>query len=97
MIPMSVSQSTKSRLALALTSTDAANEILGELGTGSPSSPVVPVTITATSGSLPSAGSTATVAVAGTPTVQELLQICMDLRANVVSLQAVLHAQGLTS
>jgi hypothetical protein len=97
---MSLSASTVNRLALALTSKDAAKELVGELLGGNESSKstaVIPVTITATTGTLPTAGSTATVANAASPTNEELLQIVVDLQANVVALQAILHAQGLTT
>jgi hypothetical protein len=58
---------------------------------------VVPVAITYTSGSHAAATGALTIAAEATPTVQELLTFCVELLANVTSLQAVLHAHGLTT
>lgn len=64
-----------------------------------PSAAVVPVAVTFTAGApatYAAPSGTLTVALGGTPTVNELLDYCNDLRGNIVSIQAVLHAKGLT-
>lgn len=62
-----------------------------------PSVAVVPVTIAYTASASAYAPTGAlTIAAGATPTVVELLEFCLELKANIVSLQAVLHAKGLT-
>src|SRR4051812_45730382 len=99
---MAISNQTRRYLEVALTNKGAAKEIVTALNSGagasSPSSPVVPVAITYTaSASAYAADGTLTIANGSTPTVAELLDFCIELRANIVSLQAVLHSHGLTS
>lgn len=50
------------------------------------------VTVTATSGSLPAAGGSVTVANAASPTVAELLDLCMELKAKQDAIIAALKA-----
>lgn len=69
-----------------------ANQVLGARQTA-----VTPVAFSATTGSLPTAGGTTVFSDTSTPTVVELLDAVVELRANVVALQAVLHAHGLTT
>jgi hypothetical protein len=61
-------------------------------------SPVVPVAVTYSSGSAPTiTGDAITIADSTTPTVVELLAYCTALKANIASLQSVLHANGLNT
>lgn len=53
---------------------------------------LTPLTVTATTGTLPAAGGSAVVANAATPTVAELLDICMELKAKVDALVTALKA-----
>jgi hypothetical protein len=101
---MALSQKTRNALAIALTSTDSADELIGELLGGnetSKSAAVTPVAVTFTGGGTPATYTTPTGALTiadGTaPTAVELLKYCDELRGNIVALQAVLHAQGITT
>ena len=51
------------------------------------------LTVTATTGTLPTPDGSVTIANAATPTVVELLEFCMELRAKVASLQTGIQAQ----
>jgi len=59
--------------------------------------PVVPVVVTYTASPPPAATDAMTIAAGATPTNVELLNFCVNLQANVASLQAVLHASGITT
>lgn len=48
------------------------------------------VTVTATTGTLPTANGSVTIANAATPTVGELLELCMELKAKLDGLAAQL-------
>lgn len=50
------------------------------------------LTVTATTGTLPTAGGSVTIADAATPTVAELLDLCMELKAKVDAAVAALKA-----
>jgi len=50
------------------------------------------VTVTATTGTLPAAGGSVTVANAASPTVAELLDLCMELKAKQDAIIAALKA-----
>ncbi|MDR3635695.1 MAG: hypothetical protein P4L84_17970 [Isosphaeraceae bacterium] len=103
---MALSGRSRKALELACASYPAGNEIAnaidaasGDLGT--PSTPVTPVAVTFTAGGTPTEyatpAGTLTVANSTTPTVVELLNYCNELRGNIASLQAILHAHGLTT
>ena len=53
---------------------------------------ITPVTATATTGTLPTANGSVTIANAATPTVVELLEFCMELKAKQDALVAALKA-----
>ena len=75
-------------------------EVIDALGAtmASKSSPVQPVAVTYTTGNPNyTASGAVTVANGASPTNAELLDIALELRANVASLQAILHSHGLTS
>lgn len=55
---------------------------------------VAPLTVTAASGSLPTANGSVTIADATTPTVQELQEFCVELNARLNALRASLQAAG---
>ncbi len=56
------------------------------------------VAVTVTTGALPTITLNAiTISASATPTVVELLAFCTALKANIDSLQAILHAHGLTT
>jgi hypothetical protein len=55
---------------------------------------VADLTVTATSGSLPTANGSVTIANAATPTVVELLEFCVELEAKVEALAARLRSAG---
>lgn len=50
------------------------------------------LTVTATTGTLPAAGGSVTIANAATPTVAELLDLCMELKAKQDALVTALKA-----
>lgn len=50
------------------------------------------LTVTATTGTLPAAGGSVTIADAATPTVAELLDLCMELKAKQDAIVAALKA-----
>ena len=58
---------------------------------------VASVTATATTGSLPTANGSVTVADASTPTVTELLEYCTELNAKLAALIASLKSAGTLS
>jgi len=60
----------------------------------SPLAAVADLTVTATSGSLPTANGSVTIANAATPTVVELLEFCVELEAKVEALAARLRSAG---
>ncbi len=66
-----------------------------------PQAPSVPVAVTFTAGGTPTEYTTPTgaltVANSAAPTAGELLKYCDELRGNVLQLQAILTAQGLTT
>lgn len=68
------------------------NQVIGARKTA-----VTPVAFSATTGTLPTAGGTTVFSDAASPTVAELLDAIVELRANIVSLQAVFHDHGLTT
>lgn len=53
---------------------------------------LTPLTVTATSGSLPTPGGTVTIANTATPTVVELLDFCVEINAKFDALVAALKA-----
>lgn len=55
---------------------------------------VAALTVTATSGSLPTANGAITIANAATPTVAELQEFCVELNARLNALRASLQATG---
>lgn len=50
------------------------------------------MTVTATTGTLPTPNNAVTIANAATPTVAELLEFCVELNAKVVAMNAALKA-----
>lgn len=95
---MSVSNRTVRILTESLCDKVAAGEVVANLGTGHASGgAIAAIAVTATSGSLPTAAGTTVIAVAGTPTVVELLQYCTELNAKVNALRAALTAFGVTA
>lgn len=50
------------------------------------------MTVTATSGTLPTPNNAVTIANAATPTVAELLEFCVELNAKIVAMTAALKA-----
>jgi hypothetical protein len=56
---------------------------------------VADLTVTATSGTLPTANGSVTIANAATPTVTELLEYCTELEAKIEMLLARLRSLGL--
>jgi hypothetical protein len=79
----------------------ASQEMVGVCGNASrlaaAQSPVVVVSVTATTHTLPTADGTLTVADATTPTVAELLEYCTELKANITTIKTILHTHGLTT
>lgn len=55
---------------------------------------VAALTVTATSGSLPTANGSITIANAATPTVAELQEFCVELNARLNALRTALQASG---
>lgn len=55
---------------------------------------VPPLTVTATTGTLPTANTTITIANAATPTVAELQEFCVDLNARLNALRTSLINAG---
>lgn len=58
---------------------------------------ITPVAITPGTGSLPTADGALAISNTATPTVVELLEAIVELKANIVSLQTILTAHGLTN
>lgn len=100
---MAISQKLKNALKVAIVEPGAIKEIVTLLGGessepgSSPSTKQTDIAVTYTAGN-PSfvANQAITIAAGGTPTVVELLEYCNELRAQVVALNAILLAQGLT-
>lgn len=63
-----------------------ADEFTGTFN-GTVNTGVAPVTATATTGTLPTANGSVTIANAATPTVNELLEFCVELNAKIAALQ----------
>ena len=55
---------------------------------------VAALTVTATTGTLPTANGTITIANAATPTVAELQEFCVELNARLNALRTALQASG---
>lgn len=55
---------------------------------------VAALTVTATSGSLPTANGTITIANAATPTVAELQEFCVELNARLNALRTAMQTAG---
>lgn len=53
---------------------------------------LTPLTVTATTGTLPAAGGSVTIANAASPTVSELLDLCMELKAKIDATVTALKA-----
>lgn len=58
---------------------------------------IASLTVTATTGSLPTANGSITIANAATPTVAELQEFCVELNAKLNAALAVLDAYGQTA
>ncbi|SIO38154.1 hypothetical protein SAMN05444166_4245 [Singulisphaera sp. GP187] len=99
---MALSSRLRNLLGIALADKAGAVELVTAVdaaANGTPTAPsaaVAAITVTATTGVLPTANGTVTVADAATPTVVELLDYCTELKAKVAAINAVLLAQGLT-
>lgn len=63
-------------------------------GTVLQAAPVAALTVTATTGSLPTANGAITIANAATPTVAELQEFCVELNARLNALRAAFQAAG---
>ena len=72
-------------------------DTIGFFGTTAASQPsaIANITTTATSGALPTADGSVTIADATTPTVTELLEYCVELEAKLESALAALRTLGL--
>jgi hypothetical protein len=71
---------------------EVAAQITGATSTKAQVVALTPLTVTATAGTLPAAGGSVTIANATTPTVAELLDLCMELKAKQDALVAALKA-----
>lgn len=65
-------------------------QVVGEQGDA-----IADLTVTATSGTLPTANGSVTIANAATPTVAELLEYCRELEAKLEALLAAQRTHGL--
>ena len=63
-------------------------------GTVKQATAVANLTVTATSGTLPTANGSVTIANAASPTVAELLEYCVELETKVEALLAALRTSG---
>lgn len=72
-------------------------KVSGTKVVGAQAAAITNITITATTGSLPTAGNSQTIASATVPTVAELLALCVSMNAKITALNLVLHSHGLTA
>lgn len=72
--------------------TEVASQIDGAVAAKSDVAALSDLTSTATSGTLPTANGSVTIADASTPTVAELLEFCVELQAKVAAITAALQA-----
>jgi hypothetical protein len=99
---MSISQKLKNAIKTAMIEPGATAEIVSILNNvkpivdAVPSAAIVPVVVTYTASNPTAATGAITIAAGATPTAVELLSYCTELKANIVALNAVLHAKGLT-
>jgi len=71
---------------------EVATQIDGAVAAKAQVAALTPMTVTATTGTLPTPGGTTTIANAATPTVAELLDFCMELKAKQDALVTALKA-----
>lgn len=71
---------------------EVATQISGATATKSQVVALTPITVTATTGSLPTPGGTVSIANTATPTVVELLDYCTELNTKLNALIAALKA-----
>lgn len=99
---MSISQRLATTLGIALADEASAIEIrtlLNAAGGGqaiTQQATIAKATVTATTGSLPTAGGSTTIANAATPTVSELLDYCTELKSKLDAVIDAIKAAGVT-
>lgn len=99
---MSLSQKTKAELALALCSTVGATEIDTAITAGgggqaiTQQAAIAKAALTATTGTIPTAGGSTLIANTATPTVVELLDLCVENKAKIDAIIDALTASGVT-
>ena len=71
---------------------EVASQIDGATSAKSQVVALTPLTVTATTGTLPAAGGSVVIANTATPTVVELLDLCMELKAKQDAIVAALKA-----
>jgi hypothetical protein len=71
---------------------EVASQITGELASKTAVIALTANTVTATTGTLPTPDGATTIANAATPTVVELLELCMEIKAKVDAIRTALKA-----
>jgi hypothetical protein len=72
-------------------------KVSGTKVVGAQAAAITAITITATTGSLPTPNGATTISNTATPTVVELLDLCVELNAKINALNLVLRNHGLTA
>jgi hypothetical protein len=93
---MAVSQKTKRIVEQALTDKAAAKELTDKL-IQTKAAAIAAIVITPTTGSLPTPNGAVTIANTATPTVVELLELCVELNAKVDALRAAQTGAGVAA
>lgn len=71
---------------------EVAAQINGAVATKTQVAALTPATVTATTGTLPTPGGSTTIANAASPTVSELLDLCLENKAKIDAIIAALKA-----
>lgn len=93
---MSVSARTQNIIRQALADKPAGDEVISKL-VGVKAAAIAALTISATTGTLPTPNGSVTVANAATPTVSELLEAVMELNAKLDAIRAALTGAGVSA